>query len=197
MENEKILFESRGLPKKLKYFLIFVSIVWVCMAVLQMSYFFASSYKKVSGRKKPFYVAEMNGDAGGQKPQASFGGRDILNIIGFCYAAAIGTACVAFSIGGSKLSMRVYESHIEGRASVSAKIKDVYIAFDRISAISAASNIGSKFSYIGCELYYLEVHTQEGFEIVFYLDEENVDRVSQMLRDIIKINGKKMESDRV
>ncbi len=40
MENEKILFESRGLPKKLKYFLIFVSIVWVCMAVLQMSYFF-------------------------------------------------------------------------------------------------------------------------------------------------------------
>ena len=126
-----------------------------------------------------------------------YNGRDILNIIGFCYAAAIGTACVAFSIGGSKLSMRVYESHIEGRASVSAKIKDVYIAFDRISAISAASNIGSEFSYIGCELYYLEVHTQEGFEIVFYLDEENVDRVSQMLRDIIKINGKKMESDRV
>lgn len=195
MENERILFESRGLPKKLKCFLIFVSIVWVCTAVLLMNYFFAFSYRKASGGTKHFYVAEMNGDEGCQEPQMSFGGRDILNMIGFLYAAAIGTAFVAFSIGGSKLSMRVYESHIEGRANVSTKIKDVYIAFDKISAISAASNIGSEFSYIGCELYYLQVHTQEGFKIVFYLDEENVDRVSRMLRDMIKINRKNIESE--
>lgn len=157
MEKEKILFESRGLPKKMKILLACYSIVWICMAALQMELLFHPSPKAAA---------------------------DVLNFIGFFYTAAVGAVCVAFSIGGSKLSMRVYENHIEGRASVSAKIKDVYITLDKVCAIS--SNLGWEISNLGWKLCYIEVQTLEGFEIIFYMDEKNIDQVSQILIDTIK-----------
>lgn len=126
MEREKIFFENKGLSSTMKGYLLVFSIIWVGITVLQIM-LFLDLFRDVS---------ETNGSNFFQAVHGVFVKLNILDILGFLYAVVLGSFYSAFSIAGSKLSMKIYESHIEGRAAVGTKIKDVYIPIEEVYSLA-------------------------------------------------------------
>ncbi|MCI8379198.1 MAG: hypothetical protein HFH72_11900 [Lachnospiraceae bacterium] len=139
VNTEKVLFESKGIPYKLRnilliggFFLTLVAIVgFVCIMTLPRRDAFntgiKSDTKVVNGRVITSFSRTRGITDEARKKSIAFWGGVLM----------IGAACLSSVVAGRKLYFKIYEYHVEGHTGIGCFSKKLNVPIQQIGELSS------------------------------------------------------------
>lgn len=173
LNNEKIIFESKGLPSKMSKFLLIIGVILLVISIIGVIYImvlpdytgFRSTDSFIDGKM----VTSISMPSGIRSEE-----RNSLLIL-FGGAFIVGALCLSNVFAGRKIYLRIYEKHIEGAIGLGVFAKNVNIPIQQIGELSSNTK--------GL-LPFLCIRTIYGNNCVFLMNANEVIRAENILRNI-------------
>lgn len=182
IENERLIFKSRGLPKgtEIKFFIL--GIAFIIISIIGIKYTSTLSvYDSFdnTGIKTDTYMSDEGDLVTSIKTYSVYSEKTIQKfIITFVIIMVLGILSIMSIVLGRKIYLKIYDTHIEGHTGIGILGKDIHIPIKQICEISSKLK-GTSFPAI-------VIRTIYGSKFSIVMSKNNITKAENILRDIIE-----------